>query len=140
MTFKPFFAVLALFVAHSAWADQQEFVSKSDAERALAIVRNAKAVRTFCAPCNEKVSVLLKTDAAQVSKVPPSPNGESSDYWLVSIGNQSLDLAYTYVPVQSGFWFWRKEKWKNVARMLSLPVSDVPEYLSEAQLGGPGSN
>jgi hypothetical protein len=139
MAFRWFFAAALLLVAQSAWADQQEYVSKADAERALAIVKNAKVVRTFCAPCNDKVSALLNAHAARISEVPPGPGGDSSVYWLVSIDHQSLDLAYTYVPVQSGFWFWRKEKWQNLARMMSLPVSDVPEFLSEAQLGASGS-
>jgi hypothetical protein len=138
MTFRLLLAAMILLVAPPTWADQQEYVSKSDAERALALVKEANAVRTFCAPCNEKVSVLLKVGAAEISEVSPVAGSDEPPYWMLSINDQSIDLAYAYVPVRSGFWLWRKEKWRNVARILSLSVSDVPEFLSESQMGAPG--
>lgn len=137
MTFRLLLAAMILLVAHPARADQQEYVSKPDAERALALVKEAKAIRTFCAPCHEKVSVLLKVEDAEISEVTPTAGSDEPPYWLLSVNNQSIDLAYAYVPVQSGFWLWRKEKWQNVARTLSLPVSDVPDILSESQIGAP---
>lgn len=139
MTFRFFLAAMVLLAVHPVWADQQDYVSKPNAERALAIVKSVKAVRTFCAPCNEKVSILLEVKTAGVSEILPIAVSEDPHYWELSVNDQSIDLAYAYVPVQSGFWFWRKVKWRNIASMLSLPVSDVPEFLSESQLAAPES-
>lgn len=128
------FAAVTLLLACPAWADQQEYVSKKDAERALATVKNAGAVRTFCAPCKEKVAVLLKVNTAVIDQV---PGNDEPPYWVLSVNKQSIDLAYAYVPVESGFWFWRKTKWRNMARILSLPAEDVPEFLSDTQMASP---
>lgn len=117
MTFKLLLVAMILLVALPARADQQEYVSKSDAERALALVKEAGAIRTFCAPCNEKVSVLLKVEDAEINEVAPATGSDEPPYWLLSVNNQSIDLAYAYIPVRSGFWLWRKEKWENVARI-----------------------
>lgn len=130
MNFRLPLAVAALLFTHTALADQQLWISKPDAEKALALVNEAGSIRTFCAPCKETTSELVKVKRTDVERA----SDDDPNYWTLSVNGEGIDLAYAYAPVREGFWLWRKTKWRNIANMLSLHVEGVPEFLSESEM------
>lgn len=115
-------------------ADQQQWLEKADAARALIVVNQATSVRSFCAPCNESHSELQIVTSAEVKSVHNSDASVSDAGWSLYINGQPVDLAYIYIPQETGWLFWRKDRWQNLAIRLALPVSDVDEFLSPEQL------
>lgn len=110
--------VLSLMMSLSALADQAAYVTKAQAEKAAAFLKDKKQIRHFCAPCDEKGD---KTeDVAEVSAAP----ADYENYWEVKVNGEGVDLAYVYFKTKDG-------KWKNVAKELDIKVKDVPKYLDK---------
>jgi hypothetical protein len=125
------FAALVL-TFQPAFADQQALVEKRDAERALALVKETKAVRFYCARCGELTSILERVESAEIRYVGTVKgfndpvSGSPIQFWKLYINGNPVDLAYTYIL--------QDRKWQNLAIRLSLPVEDVEEFLSESEL------
>ncbi len=109
-------AVLCFLLAGPAFADQAAWVDKKAAYKAGEMIETGTELRQFCAPCNDTVWTPLIVRQVEVR------NPEDQSYQIV-VNGSGIDLAYTYIL--------RKGKWRNMAMVLGLPVSDVPEFLPE---------
>lgn len=99
-----------------ALADQAAWVEKATAERAADRIRSESAIRKFCAPCGDREWTGKPVRMVEVR----NPSGS---FYEVVVNGEGLDLAYTYLREDG--------RWRNVARMLDLDVTDVPEFLAD---------
>ncbi|GMV99359.1 MAG: hypothetical protein AMXMBFR84_04980 [Candidatus Hydrogenedentota bacterium] len=116
----------SLFVALNlavARADQASWVTKAQADRAAALVKDSKEVRQFCPPCGDNG---WKPMAIMETSVEPTENPE---FHSLFINWTPVDLAYVYYP--------EKGKWANLAIRVGASVSDVPEFLPDTVPGYP---
>lgn len=108
--------VIMLCTALQAFADQAIYLDKVDAERAVALLKNAESLKTYCAPCNDPSVKHIVVASILSAKV------NYQDFWEVQINGKGEDLAYLY--------FLDNNKWRNVAMALNIPVSDVSEFIT----------
>ncbi len=105
----------ALFTV-STFADQAAYITKAQADKAAAFLKDKKQIRHYCAPCDDKgdrVEEIAKVEAVKV---------DYQHYWEVQVNGKGIDLAYVYFQAKDG-------KWKNLARELDVKVKDVPKTL-----------
>lgn len=112
--------VLALMLPLVALADQAAYITEADARKAVALLKNYKQIKHYCAPCEDKT---IETE--DINDLTAAPAGYQN-YWEVKVNNKGIDLAYVYFQTKDG-------KWKNVAKELDIDVEDVPKYLPEEQ-------
>lgn len=109
--------VAVLLFSLSAAADQAAYLTKEQADQAVAGLQDQRTIRHFCAPCGDKE---YRTQAiyynAEAVPVEGSSNVE------VRTEGEGIDLAYVYVDVDG--------VWTNLAMRLKIPVQDVPETLA----------
>lgn len=108
--------VLILMFALTAFADQAAYITKDQAERAVALLKDKGQIKNFCAPCDDQ-SITVQN----IETIEAVPAGYEN-YWEVKVNGEGIDLAYVYFNE-------KKDKWKNVAMQLKIDVSDVPKYL-----------
>lgn len=113
-----FLAVVILFSAGEAYADQAAWVTKAEAQRALKVLADAESVIHYCAPCSDDE---VKRETIRTIGIAPAEDGK---YWEVQINGKGVDLAYIYFPKKGG-------KWSNAAIAAKIKVSDVPKQLSK---------
>lgn len=106
--------ILALFTA--AYADQAAYISRAEAEKAAAFLKDKKEIRHYCAPCDDKGDRV-----EEITNVEAAPAGYQQ-YWEVKVNGEGIDLAYVYFQTKKG-------KWKNLAKELDIKVRDVPKRL-----------
>ena len=106
---------IALF-AVVAYADQAAYITKIQAEKAAAFLKDKKQIRHYCAPCDDKGDRV-----EDIENVEAAPAGYQQ-YWEVKVNGEGVDLAYVYFLNEDG-------KWKNLAKELKVKVKDVPKYL-----------
>lgn len=111
-----FFVILLLTIA--AFADQAAYITKAEAEKAVALLKDKQQIKHFCNPCDDKEIKLETIDS--IEAVPTGYQGT----WEVKINGEGIDLAYVYFETKKG-------EWKNVARELKISVEDVPTFLPE---------
>jgi hypothetical protein len=104
------------FLCLPAFADQAAWVTKKQADAALAVLSGQKEVRMLCEPCGETVAKPEAVNSAALNKV----DGEN---WEVLLNGEGIDLAYVFVRI--------KGTWVNLARVLDIPVVDVSLMLPE---------
>ncbi|MGE0083613.1 MAG: lysozyme inhibitor LprI family protein [Desulfococcaceae bacterium] len=109
-------AILCLLIISYALADQAAWVDKRNAYKAGEMIETGTELRQFCAPCGD--TVWTPVTAKQVEVRNPEKN-----FYEVFVNDTGLDLAYVYIL--------RDGKWRNMAMILGLPVSDVPEFLPD---------
>jgi len=109
---------LALMLSIIAVADQASYITRQQATKAAAFLKDKKQIKHFCAPCDDNH---VKTE--DITTVEAAPVGYK-DYWGVNVNGEGIDLAYIYYQSKNG-------KWKNFAKELHIKVRDVPKYLSE---------
>ena len=113
-------AILLFILAISAisiLADQAAYITKAQAEKAAAFLKDKKQIRHYCAPCDDKgdkVEDISTVDAVLVESSKP--------YWEVLVNGKGIDLAYVYFQDEDG-------EWKNLARKMKVKVDDVPKTL-----------
>lgn len=114
---KKFFALtfIAVAFASNAMADQCQYITKAQAVKAAKLLASAKSIDHFCEPCNEARPTHLQV----LTQLGLRYTG-SNEYWTVSVNNEDIDLAYTYVNS------------KNLAMLVKCDVHGVSETL-----GGP---
>ena len=108
-------AVLAIF-AVAGYADQAAYITKAQAEKTAAFLKDKKQIRHYCNPCDDKGDRV-----EEIGTVEAAPAGYRQ-YWEVKVNGEGIDLAYVYFQTKDG-------KWKNLAKELDIKVSDVPKYL-----------
>ncbi|MEZ4524539.1 MAG: lysozyme inhibitor LprI family protein [Desulfobacterales bacterium] len=109
-------AMFCLLLAGAALSDQAAWVDKKAAYKAGEMIETGTELRRFCAPCGDTVWTPLV--AKQVEVRNPEKN-----LYEIFVNDSGIDLAYVYI--------FREGKWRNLAMMLGLAVSDVPEFLPE---------
>lgn len=110
--------LMLIFSAAATFADQAAYVTKAEAEKALALLKTQSQIKHFCAPCDDKE---VKTEDIQTVEAAPTGYQET---WEIKINGEGVDLAYIYFKNN-------KDKWKNVAEELDIEVSGVPKFLPE---------
>lgn len=100
----------------TAFADQAAYISKAEAEKAAAFLKDKKQIRHYCAPCDDKGDQVENITEVKAVKV------DYKDFWEVQINGKGIDLAYVYFQTKKG-------KWKNLAKELHVEVDDVPKIL-----------
>ncbi len=108
--------ILVLTFTLTAFADQAAYITKDEAERAVALLKGKTQIKHYCEPCDDK-----SITTQEIETIEAVPAGYE-DFWEVKVNGEGIDLAYVYYNE-------KKEKWKNVAMQLKIDVSDVPKYL-----------
>lgn len=108
--------LITMLATTAAFADQSAYITKAQAEKAAAFLKDKSEIRHYCAPCDDKGD---RTDA--ITSVEALDAGYRN-YWEVKVNGQNIDLAYVYFRTKKG-------KWKNLAKELGVKVRDVPKYL-----------
>jgi hypothetical protein len=116
---KQILAVVALFIfAATTFADQAAYVSKTQADKAVALLKKQKTVKHYCPPCDDKG---IYEEAVKKAYTMPTEVEKTYAVYLREEGEVS-DLAYVYFKTKDG-------KWKNVAKELGIKVTGVPTFL-----------
>ncbi len=108
--------ILILTFTLTAFADQAAYITKNQAERAVALLKEKTQIKHYCAPCDDKS---IRTEEIQTIEAAPAGY---EDFWEVKINGEGIDLAYVYFKDKKG-------KWKNVAKELKIKVEGVPNQL-----------
>lgn len=108
--------VISAFAATAVLADQAAWITKEQAEKAVALLKDKKQIRHYCNPCKDKGDKVEDIETVDLAKI------EDEDYWEVKINGEGVDLAYVY-------YLDKKGRWKNVATELKIKVTDVPKEL-----------
>lgn len=111
--------VVGALLAIPIFADQAAYVSRAQAEKAAAFLKDKKEIRHYCAPCDDKgdrVEAIESVDAVDAGY---------QGYWEVKVNGKGVDLAYVYFKTKKG-------KWKNLAKELDIKVKDVPKHLPDS--------
>lgn len=111
-------AVLLAIITTTAFADQAAYITKAEADKAAAFLKDKKRIRHYCAPCDDKGDHVEDIKAVEAVKV------DYQHYWEVQVNGEGIDLAYVYFQTKKG-------KWKNLAKELDIKVHDVPKTLPE---------
>lgn len=80
-----------LSLSSVAMADQCQYVTKDQAQKALKIALETSKVESLCEPCGEARPQKVDVKSIGIQDV------NSQGYWGLMINNQNVDLAYTYV-------------------------------------------
>lgn len=106
-------AFLAVVLAPAiAQADQCAFVSKKNADDALALIDKGATIISFCQPCGDTTPQKVK-----VESVSDHATGFEGT-WEVLVNGQGIDLAYTFVENGDG-------KYVNLSKMVDCPSEGV---------------
>lgn len=110
---------LLLIFSLTVFADQAAYITKEQARRAVALLKDKKQIKHFCAPCDDK-SIRLE----EIKSIEATPTGYEGT-WEVKINGEGIDLAYVYFSDKHG------GKWKNAAKKLKIKVQGVPKTLPD---------
>ena len=106
-------------------ADIAAWVSKADAEKSAAFLKDKKEIKNFCQSCGDKTAT-----TETVKDVKAAPVAGEKDYWEVSVNGESKDLAYIYYKTDDA-------RWRNVAVAVGVSVDgvnikdEVPEFIPD---------
>lgn len=109
--------VILAISAISILADQAAYITKEQAQKAAAFLKDKKQIRHYCAPCDDKGDKV-----EDISTVEAVAVESSKPYWEVKVNGEGIDLAYVYFQDKKG-------KWKNLAKEIKVKVDDVPKTL-----------
>ena len=114
-----FFVVLAKFllVCTSAWADQCAYISKELAIAAVSRLNLEDDIYLYCEPCEDKLPEPIKVTSL-VAKTT-----EYKNYWEIAVNNKGIDLAYTFIKIDSD------DQWLNLAIAVGCPVKGISPIL-----------
>lgn len=110
--------ILVLIFTLTAFADQAAYVTKNEAERAVALLKEKTQIKHYCEPCDDKS---IRTEEIETLEAVPTGYQET---WEVKVNGEGIDLAYVYFQDKKG-------KWKNVAKELKIDVDGVPKFLEK---------
>ncbi len=88
--------VLVSIVSAVSFADQCQYTTQQQAQRALEIVQAAKTARSsvisaFCEPCGDVQPQVISVYSSMAAPV------GMDEYWGLFLNGSNVDLAYTYV-------------------------------------------
>ena len=105
-------SLIVFFAAATTWADQCAWLSKDQAQEAIAALAQAKEVKSFCEPCQTKIAEIIVIQKLTIRSVQGS-----SRSWEVLVNDRGIDAAYIYVD-QS-----------NLAQIIQCPTEGVPDSI-----------
>ncbi len=111
-------ALLILIFALTAFADQAAYITEKQAKKAVKLLKNKKLIKHYCKPCDDQ-----SKRSEEIVTIEAVPTGYE-DYWEVRVNGAGIDLAYVY-------YHKKKHVWRNAAIKLGIPVSGVPEFLTD---------
>ncbi len=112
--------LLALVPPQPARAAHAHVLNADELKKALSVLRQARVVRHFCAPCADTT-----WREERVGRVEPTQL-ESAGEWSIALNGNSVDIAYLYVPSQRA--------WRNVAEAAGITYPDIPAQLDSSVL------
>jgi hypothetical protein len=107
-----------LLITELAFCDQAVVIPKIPADRAATLLKGAKSVIHYCAPCDDDKT--LRESVKSVS-VKVWDGGKTRNQFTVSLNGNKIDLAYIYIE--------KGGSWMNLARLVNFEVIDVPTVL-----------
>ncbi len=110
---KSVFSLAFLMITAVLPVDQAACMTRSDAERALEIVKSGMVLRRYCAPCGDSVWTYLTIRS--VKKI------SAGDEDAILVNGRGTDLSDLYMNINGN--------WVNIAILLGLDVAGVPEFL-----------
>ncbi|MEP7074749.1 MAG: hypothetical protein ABI878_02980 [Acidobacteriota bacterium] len=110
------FLVVLFFFAMAVFADQAAWISKADAQKAAAFLKDKGEILHYCEPCDDKSKKLETIKTVEAAAL------GTDNYWEVQVNGDGIDLAYVYFKNKDG-------KWKNLAREMDIKVKDVPKFI-----------
>ena len=108
---------ITLFSTQIAYGDQCSYVDKEQALKAASFLKLNQLIYLFCEPCGETTPQPVTIRSISVGTV------GYQNFWQLSINNQGVDLAYTYIPSSLG------EKPINLAALAGCPAQDVSPFI-----------
>ena len=119
---KKLIAIFMMLISSvTAFADQAAYITKAEADRAVALLKTQKQIKHFCAPCDDQTVSL-----EEIKDIEAAPTGYQNT-WEVKVNGEGIDLAYVYFQT-------KKDKWKNAAKELDIKVQGVPKFLSKDKI------
>ena len=107
---------LLAILAIAGFADQAVWISKADAQKTAAFLKDTAEIVNYCKPCDDKSKTLEK-----IETVTAAATGTDA-YWEVKVNGKGIDLAYVYFKNKDG-------KWANLAMEMGIKVEDVPKFI-----------
>ncbi|MDJ0511199.1 MAG: hypothetical protein QNJ64_18375 [Crocosphaera sp.] len=109
---------IILFSTQIAYADQCSYIDKEEALKAATFLKLNQLIYLFCEPCGETRPQPVTIQSISVGTV------GYQNFWQVSINDQGVDLAYTYVPSTI------ETKPINLAALAGCPARDVSIFIN----------
>lgn len=109
--------LLCTILCGGAVADQQAWIKKTDADRAVKLISEGEEVRLFCEPCNDTGYTRETAVSVNVAQT------GTEDYYEVQVNGAGIDLAYTYIEEDG--------QWVNLAKHLGLDAEGVSAVLPD---------
>lgn len=121
--FKPFKLItltitVILFSTQVAYADQCAYVDKEQALKAASFLKLNQLIYRFCEPCGQTTPKPVTIQSISVGTV------DYKNFWQLSINDQGVDLAYTYVPSSLG------QKPINLAALVGCSANRVSPFIN----------
>lgn len=107
------YLVLSMLLAGGLNVNQADCMTRTDAERALEIVKKGMVLRRYCAPCGDAVWTYLTVKKVKIIS--------AGDEHALLLNGNGTDLSDLYMNINGN--------WVNIAILLGLDVSGVPEFL-----------
>ncbi len=107
------YAVFFSIALASAFMDTAFGMRREDARRASEILRPRMVIRKYCSPCGDSTWTHITIKKVRVKR-------KGYDY-RVFINGREEDLSYFYIKIHGN--------WVNIAMLIGMEVSGVPEFL-----------
>jgi hypothetical protein len=112
---------IGIGIADTAWSDQCQLITESQARAAASQVHVGSQVSDYCEPCGDKKPnepYIVKSVEAR----PAKPFWKASD-WELIINGESVDLAYTFVESRT-----MVGRFINLAMVSGCSTTQVPPW------------
>jgi hypothetical protein len=111
------FSIALPLLGGTAHADQCQWLTKAQADKAQQILTSSSKFIEYCEPCGDHApGVPLQIENANVM-VP------AASYWELSLNGKPSDLAYVFVKTSD-------TEYKNLAKLAGCPVTGVSASLT----------
>lgn len=116
--------VFVTALSTTAFADQAAYITKAQAEKAAAFLKDKTQIKHYCEPCDDHS---IRTEDIETVTV---EHTGFEDYWQVKVNGVGIDLAYVYFNKNDGK-EGKEPKWRNLAKKMKIKVRNVPNDLPE---------
>lgn len=152
MTKRLLFAFCFLLIPEAvAFADQCALLSNPvQVANALRYLKEGETIYEYCPLCGDTVATPVVPKEIRVIKTPSLHSelqdvpeyktvafllrpprshdyqGDGTDYYEVTVNDEGIDLAYTYISFEGGY--------RNLATLVGCPCEDVPLVLPQEKM------